>query len=87
MIETVKVSSRGQIVIPELMREELRIDEGTKLVLIEKNGTITLEKEDKFLKKLNSIELEKIGMLALAEKSLKKVWDNEKDDITWSKYL
>jgi len=87
MIETVKVSSRGQIVIPELMREELDIDEGTKLILVEKNGTITIETETKFLKKISSLDLEKVGMLALAEKSLKKIWDNEKDDVTWSKYL
>lgn len=87
MIETITVSSRGQVVIPERIREDLRIKEGTKLVMIEKDSTIILEKEDTFLKKLGAIELEKLGWLALAEESLKRVWDNKKDNETWSKYL
>ena len=30
---------------------------------------------------------EKIGWLILAENSMKKIWDNKKDDEIWSKYL
>ena len=30
---------------------------------------------------------EKAGFLILAEKSMKKIWDNKKDDEVWSKYL
>ncbi len=87
MIETIKVSSRGQIVIPERIRKELDIGEGTKLILIEKNNTIVLEKESQFIKKINDINPESLGWLALAENSLKKIWDNKKDDETWGKYL
>lgn len=87
MIETIKVSSRGQIVIPERIRKELDIGEGTKLILIEKNNTLVLEKESQFMKKINDINLEQLGWLALAENSLKKIWDNKKDDETWGKYL
>ncbi len=32
-------------------------------------------------------EKEKVGWLILAEKSMKKMWDNKKDDEVWSKYL
>lgn len=85
VIETVKVSSRGQIVIPENIREDVGIEEGTKLVMIEENGTITLKKEEQFLKELKW-QKEKTGWLALAEKSMEKIWDNKKDDETWNKY-
>ncbi len=37
--------------------------------------------------KLEQATKEKQGWLALAELSLKKVWDNKKDDETWSQYL
>lgn len=87
MIETIKVSSRGQIVIPERIRKDLEIKDGTKMVLIEKNNSIIIEKEETFMNKLNSIELEKLGWLALAETSLKKIWDNKKDNEVWGKYL
>jgi len=30
---------------------------------------------------------EKIGWMMLAEKSMKKIWDNKKDDEVWSRYL
>ena len=40
MIETIKVSSRGQVVIPESMRDNLNIKEGTRLVVIEKKHDI-----------------------------------------------
>ena len=30
---------------------------------------------------------EKQGWLAIAEQSMKKVWDNKKDDETWSTYI
>lgn len=37
--------------------------------------------------KLRSREREKQGWLALAEKSLEKIWKNKRDDEAWSKYL
>lgn len=39
------------------------------------------------MEKLDSSKKEKYGWLVLAEKSLQKMWDNEKDDEVWSKYL
>ena len=89
MIETIKVSSRGQIVIPENMRKALKIKEGTKLVAIGKGKRIILEQEADFLAGLSEAETakEKEGWLALAEKNLSKVWDNPEDDEEWKKYL
>ena len=39
------------------------------------------------MEKLETNKKEKIGFLILAEKSMKKIWDNKKDDKIWSKYL
>ena len=39
------------------------------------------------MEKLDRSKKEKIGWMVLAEKSLKKLWDNKKDDEVWSKYL
>ncbi len=33
------------------------------------------------------MEKEKIGWMIIAEKFMKKIWDNEKDDEVWNKYL
>ncbi len=37
--------------------------------------------------KIEESQKEKQGWLALAEKSLDKIWDNEKDAEVWDKYL
>ena len=39
------------------------------------------------MEKLEKNRKEKIGWLVIAEKSMKKIWDNKKDDEVWSKYL
>ena len=89
MIETVKVSSKGQIVIPEDIRKSLNIREGTKLVMIENGNKIVIELEKDFINNLDKLNLDKdkLGWLLLAEKGLAKIWDNPKDDETWGKYL
>ncbi|MEK6950301.1 MAG: AbrB/MazE/SpoVT family DNA-binding domain-containing protein [Nanoarchaeota archaeon] len=51
MIETITVSSRGQIVIPERVRKELEIVAGMKLVLTKEETRLILEKEEDFLKR------------------------------------
>lgn len=71
------------------MRDNLDIKEGTKLILLEKEGKLILEKEKDFLQELNNHELqkEKMGWLSLAGENMAKMWDNPKDDETWSAYL
>ncbi len=39
------------------------------------------------MNKLEKNKKEKIGWPILAENSMKKIWDNKKDDEVWSKYL
>lgn len=89
MLETIKVSSKGQIVIPESVRKRFRIKEGSKLILVERQNKLILEKEDDFFKDIEKIEAEreKWGWLLVAEKSMAKIWDNQKDEEEWKKYL
>ena len=87
-MDIVHVSTKGQIVIPEKVRERLGIQAGTKLVLIEKESTLVLIKEENVEKQMDVDERkETIGWMILAEHALKKVWDNPKDEETWKKYL
>lgn len=39
------------------------------------------------IEKLERNKKEKFGWLILAENSMKKIWDNKKDDEVWNKYL
>lgn len=89
MIETVRVSSKGQIVIPEIVRKKFDIREGTKLVLIQKGKKLVFEKEKDFILEIKKAEhaKEKMGWLHLAERSMKKVWDNPENEEVWSRYL
>ncbi len=87
-MEIISVSSRGQIVIPEEVRDHMKIKKGTKLILLEKDGTIILKREEEIVKHLEEDERkETIGWMLLAEQSLKKVWDNPKDEEVWKRYL
>jgi len=88
MLELITVSTKGQIVIPENLRKRLKIEPGTKFILIEKNGDIILKKEETIISYLEHDERKETeGWLALAEQSLKDLWDNPKDEKTWKKYL
>lgn len=69
IIETTKVSSRGQIVIPLSMRQNIK--EGDKLIVIQKEDEIILKK---------SLPEDAI----LSEKSFAKIWLNKKEDEAWA---
>lgn len=43
-IEVTSISSRGQVVIPQIIREQLNIYEGEKFVVIGQDDTIVLKK-------------------------------------------
>lgn len=89
MINTIKVSSRGQIVIPEEMRNKLNIKEGSRLVMQEQENRLIIELEDEFLNKINELKerKESFGWTYLAQESFREVWDNKEDEKTWKKYL
>ncbi len=82
-ITMVTVSEKGQIAIPNSIRSKIGIKKGDKLLLVQIDDKIILEKskhiEDKMKDSMKDI-------LSLSEKSLKEVWDNEEDEI-WSQYL
>lgn len=87
-MEIINVSSKGQIVIPENIRKKLRIKTGSKLVLFEKGGGMLLKKEESVARYLEEEDTKEIlGWMAIAEQSLKKVWNNSKDEKVWRKYL
>ena len=68
IIDTTRMSSRGQVVIPLDMRKG--INEGDKLIVIMKEDEIILKKslpEDALL----------------SEKSFSKTWLNKKEDEAW----
>lgn len=43
-VETIRMSSKGQIVIPQDVREELQVDEGTVFAVVGSGDTIILKK-------------------------------------------
>ena len=68
IIDTTKMSSRGQVVIPLDMRGDIK--EGDKLIVIRKDNEIILKKS--------------IPESALwSEKSLEKTWLNKEEDRIW----
>ncbi len=67
-IEITSVSSRGQVVIPQSLRDRLKIREGEKFVVIGEDNTIILKKiempsfsgVDKLLKKTREFAKKKV---------------------------
>jgi len=82
-IKTVRVSDKGQIAIPTSMRENVGIDRGDELLLVESEGKILIEKASKFSKYMKE---DFKDILKYSEESLKEVWENEEDNI-WASYL
>ena len=67
-VETTKMSSRGQIVIPREVREELHAEEGTLFAVIGGKDTIVLKKIETPSKNILIKELQ-----ALAKESRKRL--------------
>jgi len=78
-IRVIAVSSKGQIVIPEEFREELKLKKGSNLVMIKEGNTLFLKMERDFKDEFSDL-------LRISEKSLEDIWGSEKEDI-WNKYL
>ena len=68
IIDTTKMSSRGQVVIPLDMREGIK--EGDKLIVIKRDNEIILKK---------SIPESAI----ISQKSFAKTWFNKEEDEAW----
>ncbi len=83
MIRTVKVSEKGQIAIPQMIRENLGIGQGDELIMFQIDGKILMEKSEKTKEKMKDSFKD---ILKFSEKSLRSVWNNKEDEI-WSNYL
>ena len=82
-MKTIKVSDKGQIAIPNSIRQKLHIEKGDDLILLEIEGKILIEKTQKVSEKIKD---DFKDILKFSEQSLKEVWDNPEDEI-WSQYL
>ena len=82
-IKTLRVSEKGQISIPNSVRQRLGIKRGDNLILFEINGKLLIERQQKVSDKMKD---EFKDILHFSEQSLKEVWDNSEDEI-WSQYL
>ena len=78
-VEIVTVSERGQIVLPKKTREKMKVSKGTKLLLVESNGKLTISKIDDLVKKKKISE--GIETFIASEKTLKKDWDYDRDNV------
>ena len=83
MMRTIRVSEKGQIAIPNQIRETLEIEQGDELVIIQMGNKILIEKAQITEKRL---EDDFRDILKFSEKSLKEVWNNKSDDV-WNQYL
>lgn len=77
-IKTIKVSEKGQIAIPYIIREQANIKKGDKLIIIQNNGKILIEKVEVITEEIKD-DFEDI--LKLSELSLKEFWSSKEDDI------
>ena len=82
-IKIIKVSDKGQIAIPQIIREKAGINKGDELIIIQTRGKILLEKSQKISKQIKE---DFKDIIVFSEQSLKDVWDNKEDEI-WSSYL
>ena len=78
LLESVTVSEKGQISIPMRVRESLSIKKGDKLVVIVADDKMLLQKSDEAGSKM---EKEFDYLLKLSERSAKRLWENEKDNV------
>jgi len=78
LVETVTVTSKGQVTIPSKLRRDLRISEGEKLLIVREDDTIKLIPIPK-LSKLAGIDKEifKDRKPSAEIEATRKEWDKE----------
>ena len=75
---TVKLSSKGQIVIPKEIRERLRLERDSDLILQEEGDVLVLRRK----KDLERILKDQFyPLLRASERSLAELWDHPEDDV------
>lgn len=83
IMKFVTVSGKGQISIPLEIRRQLAIEKGSRLVIILKDKKLLILKASDMSQ---SIEDGFDDVAQHSELSLKKIWENEADEV-WNKYL
>ena len=83
IVRTVTVSGKGQISIPQEIRKQLAVEKGSKLVVVLKDKKLLIYKASDILQ---STEDGFGDVVRHSELSLKKIWDNEEDEV-WNRYL
>ena len=83
MLEVTKISSKGQVVIPKAIRENLELKEGDKLIAYNRGDLIVLrrlEGEESILSYLSQPVRRKIAELGVARKDIDHAvkWAREK---------
>lgn len=82
LVRTVKVSAKGQIVLPAEIRAAHGVKQGDELVLVSDGERILIEPESRVAAALDE---EFAYLAAAAQRSLAELWDNEADSI-WDQY-
>jgi AbrB family looped-hinge helix DNA binding protein len=77
-MHTVRVSSKGQVVIPKDVRKRHGLERDTDLVLIEEGDALVLRKRADVEKVLRD---RFYPLLRAAEKSLAELWETPEDDV------
>lgn len=81
MVRTLRVSEKGQVVLPADVRRAMGIERGTELVLVFDGERILLQREDSAAK---AMEEDFADLLAATGQTLQPVWENE-DDAAWDR--
>lgn len=79
----IKVTGKGQISLPVVIRESANINAGDSLILIQKDNKIILQKVEAIA---NEIDDDFKDLLKLSEISMKDIWGSKEDEI-WDNYL
>lgn len=78
ILKTIKLSGKGQIAIPLDIRQDAKIKEGDRLLIIEKDGKIMIEKTCIITEHLQDNFKD---LLKHSEKVAEKLWGNKADEI------
>lgn len=81
MVETVKMSSKGQIVIPQKIREEVNADEGSVFIVLGSGDSIVLKKIEMPSKEQLIRSLQKIAAAGAKKAERLGIKESDVDDI------
>ena len=86
MILNLKIEGLPEEVVNELVHKGIASNktEAIRLIILDYNDHHGIKPISQFIKDQHRKEKEE--WLTVSEKSLKKIWDNQKDDNVWSKY-